>query len=344
MKRWAANCNSVEEVLDLMAMDHISKLMPRQITTWVRDRSPVSFDEATTWADDFINNRGWNWDVLSEDEHWKRKPFRQDEQYQNFRERFHPPTVGQDEEKSTQENQEQKEQTNYSGQGRHHQQKMKSKYDPVKGPRYFQCNEYGHYASDYSKPRKREGINLAQCIDEGNILSSLPADTEEILVSTEVSQKVVMDGHIGETPISRILIDTGADRTIVRSNLVPEEARTGESVSLECLSHDVLLLPLAIAEVEVAGRTAELKVALTNDLAYNVVLGTNFPYIWDVGREELYKGAVAMVRTQAQTKANKEAEEADVQKDTDSGAQITSWNDDEAQAEAEVDDSLLTDF
>ena len=159
---------------------------------------------------------------------------------------------------------------------------MKPKYDPVKGPRCFQCNEYGNYASDCSKPRKKEGINLAQCIDEGNILSSLPADTEEILVSTEVSQKVVMAGHIGETPVLRIV---GADRTIVRSNLVPEEARTGESVSLECLSHDVLLLPLAITEVKVAGRTAELKVALTNDLAYDVVLGTNFPYIWDVGRE-----------------------------------------------------------
>ena len=79
MKRWAANCNSVEEVLDLMAMDHISKLIPRQIATWVRDRSPASLDEATTWVDDFINNRGWNWDVLSEDEHWKRKPFHRDE-------------------------------------------------------------------------------------------------------------------------------------------------------------------------------------------------------------------------------------------------------------------------
>ena len=33
-----------------------------------------------------------------------------------------------------------------------------------------------------------------------------------------------------------------------------------------------------------------------------------------------------------------------MQKDTDSGAQITSWNDDDAQAEAEVDDSLLADF
>ena len=81
-------------------MDHISKLMPRQIATWVRDRSPASFDETTTWADYFINNRGWNWDVLSEDEHWKRKPFCRDEQHQNFRERFRPPTVGQDEEKS----------------------------------------------------------------------------------------------------------------------------------------------------------------------------------------------------------------------------------------------------
>ena len=50
--------------------------------------------------------------------------------------------------------------------------------------------------------------------------------------------------------------------------------------------------------------------------------------------------SVAVVRTRAQTKADKEAEEADVQKDTDSGAQITSWNDDKAQAEAEVDDSV----
>ena len=33
-----------------------------------------------------------------------------------------------------------------------------------------------------------------------------------------------------------------------------------------------------------------------------------------------------------------------MQKDTDSGAQITSWNHDEAQAEAEVDDFLLADF
>ena len=201
-------------------MDHISKLMPRQIATWVIDSSPASLNEATTWADDFINNRGWNWDVLSEDEHWKRKSFRRDKRHQNIRERFHPPTVGQDEEKSKvkltdQENQEQKEQTNYSGQGRYRQQKMKPKCDPVKGPRCFQCNEYGHYASDCSKLRKKEAINLAQCFDGGNILSSLPADTEELLVSTEVSQKVVMAGHIGETPVSRILIDTGADRTIV---------------------------------------------------------------------------------------------------------------------------------
>ena len=124
---------------------------------------------------------------------------------------------------------------------------MKPKYDPVKGPRCFQCNEYGHSASDCPKPRKREGINLAQCIDEG-IFYLLCLLTQEILVSAEVSQKVVMAGHIGETPVSQILTDTGADRTIVRSNLVPEDARTGESVSLECLSHDILLLPLAIAE------------------------------------------------------------------------------------------------
>ena len=52
----------VDDVVELLAIDAITRLLPRTIANHVKDRTPKTLDEVTNLANEFIRNRGWTYD------------------------------------------------------------------------------------------------------------------------------------------------------------------------------------------------------------------------------------------------------------------------------------------
>ena len=62
VRKWISGCETVEGIVELLAVDAITRLMPRPVANHVKDHSLTALAEATKLADEFIRNRGWNYD------------------------------------------------------------------------------------------------------------------------------------------------------------------------------------------------------------------------------------------------------------------------------------------
>ncbi len=91
---------------------------------------------------------------------------------------------------------------------------------------------------------------------------------------------------------------------MVKSCLVPETAKTGEVVLLESYTGKVESHHLAEVELEVAHRRVTLKVALEEHGKYDVLLGTDFPGLWELGWQLVNAQALQLVQTRSQTVRN----------------------------------------
>ncbi len=72
VRRWAADCDSVDAVLELVSLDIVIKLMPRLVANHVKDSKPTTVGEAAKLADDFMRHRGWIYSQPEEGERNKR--------------------------------------------------------------------------------------------------------------------------------------------------------------------------------------------------------------------------------------------------------------------------------
>ena len=101
------------------------------------------------------------------------------------------------------------------------------KFDKQNGSRCFECNQYGYFAAechgkrrDGSKP-KLEVINFAK---------PLTPRQKSDLVITEVNIQTLVSWTVNGKSVNRVLLDTGAERTLVDSSLIQEKDKTGEII------------------------------------------------------------------------------------------------------------------
>ena len=67
--------------------------------------------------------------------------------------------------------------------------------------------------------------------------------------------------------VSKVLLDTGCSRTMVRRELVhPEKLLEGEAVTIRCAHGDMVLYPLAKIGMEVNGHHLDMEVAVSDTL------------------------------------------------------------------------------
>ena len=66
--KWMAECTTVKDVAEQLAIDAVTKLMPRPIANHVRDHSPATLTDATKLADSFMQTRGWSHDQTGDNE------------------------------------------------------------------------------------------------------------------------------------------------------------------------------------------------------------------------------------------------------------------------------------
>ena len=79
-----------------------------------------------------------------------------------------------------------------------------------------------------------------------------------------------------------IVLDTGCSRTLVRSNLIPQDkVLEGEVVAIRCAHGDTVLYPLALVHLEINGQHIDVEAALSDTLPMPVLLGTDVPQLQD---------------------------------------------------------------
>ncbi|CAL9691326.1 unnamed protein product [Knipowitschia caucasica] len=88
---------------------------------------------------------------------------------------------------------------------------------------------------------------------------------------------VLVNGH----KVSALL-DSGCFQSIILSRLVPEERRSRETIPLTCIHGDEHTYPTAEVYATVGGQTYLLKVALAENLPYEVILGNDIPTLLDL--------------------------------------------------------------
>ena len=131
----------------------------------------------------------------------------------------------------------------------------------------------------------KAGITCFNCKRKGHYASECPQDALcgvgqiQSLQSKVFYQKGTVEG----TDVSDIVLDTGCSQTLVRKELVPEDKITQEqAVTIRCAHGDLVLYPTAVVDLEVAGESLTVKVAVSSTLPMSVLLGTDVQLVADL--------------------------------------------------------------
>ena len=123
--------------------------------------------------------------------------------------------------------------------------------------------------------KDRKPIVCYGCGEPGHIRPNCPNKVRRVR-SPECNDLMIVDGWLGGTKVKGLRVDTGADRTIVRREFVPEAAYTGETVVLDSWrgsqlsKHRIANIAIKVGSVE-----AMAMVAVDDKLDYPALLGSD---------------------------------------------------------------------
>lgn len=213
--RWAQKCRSQQELQDLYDTDFVLERMPSWLSTWVRDKDPASFKEVLRIADQHVENqrrpqsdssrRGQlhhdsdreeknysdrNMDKLSYDH---QRSFRRKEQGRDDHRKQSPrPEGGRVAESNPEKG----------------DSSSKPRYDREKGPRCYNCQNYGHIAVNCPKmvnavtaPPWENSRNCFMLSGKVNGRRTIRSDLVDQPSGT--SPKICQRSFTGEAPLQR---------------------------------------------------------------------------------------------------------------------------------------------
>ena len=245
VRKWISGCETVEDIVELLAVDAITRLMPRPVANHVKDRSPTALAEATKLADDFIRNRGWNYDQL---EALKQNHDGSTKKY--IQRNKKPPIPAQSANSQTVK-------INSEGKISDHpapKKKIDPKlFDPEKGAQCFFCHEWGHKSREC--PKKVCAVASAE-------------DKFERRVNEWHTVQGVLGVHSCE-----IGLDSGAEMTVVAADLVPTSAFTGERKRIAGVHSIGKEVPLATLRLTIGPRRLQVTAAVLDRPPHDVLLG-----------------------------------------------------------------------
>ena len=155
---------------------------------------------------------------------------------------------------------------------------------------------------------------------------------------------MTVDGYLAGKAVKGLRLDTGADRTVVKKEFVPEDAYTGETVVLDSWrgqqtsSHKVARIAIRVGSVEIVG-----DVAVDDTLDHPALLGTDLGEPFEI---ETMEKVVEQLRESLSVKSSEQSEKVEFIRQT--RAQVLSEQEreraDEASAQAESTPVPLSDI
>ena len=305
--------DTVKESLDQFVIEKLLQMLPRQAATSIREKQPSTSREAARLAqlyfqdrhsdpDDPKWSRGSNWREKRKDGERQSRYYRQEEHRQWKEDKGAHAQKKDSEETSKKEHADRtdrREEKKHYGSG----------WQRRKGPQCYECQGYGHMRD--------------KCPNRVLLVQS----PKKILRHQEVKNPWMVSGIVNGVEVEDILLDSGADVSVMSSAIVPKECYTGMQAEARGLLPRVSKFDLAYITLELNGwkENLEVLVAPSQFLKHSVLLGRDFP-----GLEVAVKpppSDVLPVLTRAAAK--KEAEQArnDNEASANSGAEPVSIDD-----------------
>ena len=265
--KWSSTCHSMDDIRQLILVDKFVSDLPPHIRSWLWDKKPATLAAAAEVYDDYVASRR------------EEAPFNKSFSRHGNR-RSHDSPSSDDRGKKNREDRRDSgnEKSDKSDPDKTASDKRSSnnprqlpKFDPDKGPRCFNCNQYGHLASKC--PNKSDNMNAVH--------------------------EIIYQGTIEGKKALRMRPDSGADRTIVHRRMIPTSALSGKKGFFKSFSGHHSELDLADVTIEVAGEQYAVEVAVTDNLQYDALLGMDMPDLFKPLQQKASE-SVMSVATRAQ--------------------------------------------
>ena len=293
-EKWTSDCKSVDEVCELFAMDRLLKIMPKQIAIKVKEKKPNALETAAEWADDIWESLEWRYEVVPSKDKGrlnvkaaKQHEITKKSTTSKFLSEFDAGKVV-------------RQESDTAKGGR----VIKERSAPKSNIRCYGCHKMGHYKSKCPHPHKSEEVHLLDASKESLVdLDKAPSRLEQKKAFIKATQNpVIIPGNVNGLIVDSIYLDPGASKTFVKVDWVDKNKMNGKVVEVKTINTGEQTYPVAPISIEVAGYKTDLEVAVHSSLPYDVLLGRNFPYLWEVGFREVNLASCNMVKSRQQKK------------------------------------------
>ena len=213
LRKWTRECTSMEEVMEVVAVEQMLNSFPAEVRVWVRERKPRTVAEVGKLADDFAQTRG----QTKEERHRSDEGRPEGEQgIECYRCGLVWHLARECRNRGPYTSVEQRTQV------------QTGKRESVK---CYNCGQQGHIAS---RCPSRVALYTA--------LERTGQDEDHSGEQLEATPAILIDGEVNGTKVHDILVDTGTNTTIVSKSLVSEEKLMGEEahVSIQCAHGDTV--------------------------------------------------------------------------------------------------------
>ena len=283
--RWLKDCSTAEEVQDAVVKEQLLATFPEDIRMWVKERKLKTTTEAAQLAEDYLQARPAG---TSKHERLPTGPCPRCGEYGHWarycptnpkpENPMHPKAHGsrQQQTRHSEQSGESKGQHTHGGKT---SERGSRTSDTVK---CYTCHEKGHLS--YNCPQKALFSNEA------------PAETRKLQ-----QERAYRRGVINGVYCMDIVVDTGANKTLVRGDLVtPDDIIDGE-VTIQCAHGDSVSYPLAAVKIKLEGKDIITHAAVAKSLPVAALLGWDVPELRELinptldGEREGTANALAVV-------------------------------------------------
>ena len=293
VNKWMRACSTIEEIKDKLILEQLLETLPQAVKMFVKERKPATSQEAALLADDYVTA------------HKESKP-----------------NVSIKRESIV---------CHKCKKTGHHAREC-----PGEAKTGVKAEEKEPVPKNDAKPKlRKEQLTCYHCHKRGHIAMECPDKAclcqQTKLQNGVLAKQLERPGKVGDHDVTKIVLDTGCTRTLVRRDWVSQDQFIeGAVVPIRCAHGDTVVYPLALVDITLGGCAVQVEAAVSETLPLDALLGTDVPVLKQLIDEATAETAEEdfLVTTRAQSKRRTEEERLQQEKEKKSGATPSNLNSD----------------